>query len=86
MHATLTMIKTATGKTFVPISVSHSPVKPDSEFIIVFRTSENVQAFSLQGWFVDNIPQLVKKFVTKTIKLDANFNPSTYQVKLSKQL
>ena len=56
MHATLTMIKSQTGKTFVPISVSHSPVKPESEFIIVFRTSENVQAFSLQGWFVDNIP------------------------------
>ena len=42
MQALLTLIQSQTGKVFVPIALSHSPVKPDKEFIIVLRTSENV--------------------------------------------
>lgn len=56
LQALLSLIQSQTGKVFVPIALSHSPVKPDSEFIIVLRTSENVQAFPLEGWFTTNIP------------------------------
>ena len=86
LQVLLTLIQSQTGKVFIPIALSHSPVKPDSEFIIVLRTSENVQAFPLEGWFTTNIPQLVKKFVVKTIKLDANFTPGSYNIKLTQQL
>lgn len=56
LNALLTLIKTQTGKVFLPIAVSHSPVKPTEQFIVVLRTSENVQGLPLQGWFTDVIP------------------------------
>ena len=56
LQALLTLIKTQTNKVFVPIAISHSPIKPKEEFIIVLRTSENVQAIPLDGWFTENIP------------------------------
>ena len=73
LQALLTLIQQQTGKIFLPIAVSHSPIKPTEQFIIVLRTSENVQSYPLDGWFVPNIAQLAKKFVVKTIKLDAKF-------------
>lgn len=51
MQAILTTIKQQTGKVFVPICVSHSPVKPLDHFIIVLRTHENIHAFPLDSWF-----------------------------------
>ena len=78
------MIKTQTGKVFVPVSLSRSPVKPKDHFIIVLRTTANIQAFSLDGWFTDNIQLLAKKFVTKTIKLDASYE-GTHHIKLAQQ-
>ena len=86
LQALLTLIQTKTGNVFIPIAVSHSPVKPTEEFIIVLRTHDNVQAFPLDGWFTTNIPQLCKKFVTKTIKLDASFTPGSYHATLTKML
>ena len=56
LQALLTLIKNETNKVFVPIAISHSPIKPESDFIIVFRTSDNVQAIPLDGWFTKNIP------------------------------
>jgi len=86
LDALLTLINKQTGKVFLPIAVSHSPVKPAEQFIVVLRTSENVQGLPLQGWFTDVIPQLAKKFVTKKIKLDAKLNVGTFAIKLTQQL
>lgn len=66
--------------------MSHSPVAPTEKFIIVLRTSENVSSFPLLGWFTPNIVQLSKKFVTKTIKLGADFTPGTFHMKFSQML
>jgi len=84
LQALLTLIHSKTTKVFVPISLTQSPIAAD-KFIIVFRTSENVQAFSLDGWFTENIASLAKKFVTKTLKLE-NFQPSTYNIRLTQIL
>ena len=71
---------------FVPISLSRSPVEPTSQFIIVLRTSDNVQSYPLEGWFTTNITELCKKFVTKTIKIDTTWKPENYAAKLTQQL
>lgn len=86
LGAILTLVKTKTGKVFVPIAISHSPVAPTEKFILVLRTSENVQAFSLQGWFTDNIPVLAKKFVRKTIKVDTELKGDNVGNKLTLRL
>ena len=54
--------------------------------MIVLRTSDNVQAFSLQGWFTNTIPNLVKKFVIKKMPLGANFDPRNFGLKLTQTL
>lgn len=57
---------------FIPIAVSHSPVRPKEDAVIVLRTSDNVTCFSLENWFTTDINKLVPKFVTKTITLPPN--------------
>jgi len=84
LQALLTLIHSKTTKVFVPICLTQSPIAAD-KFIIVFRTSENVQAFSLDGWFTENIASLAKKFVTKTVKLE-HFQPSTFNIRLTQIL
>ena len=86
LSALLTLIKQQTGKVFIPITVTQSPVAPKEQFIIVLRTTENVQTFSLDGWFTDNIPVLVKKFVTKTIKIDTELSGGSISNKLTLKL
>ena len=86
MQALLTLIKAQTGKVFIPISLSQSPIDPENKFIIVLRTSETreeVMSFSKRGWFTENIPQLAKKFVTKQIALDAKLNVESFSIKLT---
>ena len=41
-----------------------------------------MQAFSLNGWFTDNITNLVKKFVTKVEKVPATYTKETYHTTL----
>ena len=79
----LTMIQNQTRKTFIPTSLAHSPVKPKEEFMIVLRTSENVQSLPSTSWVTNSIATLCKKFVTKTIKLEANFDPLQFSKKLN---
>ena len=86
LPAILSLIETKTRKIFVPTSLSHSPVKPKEWFIIVLRTSENVQSLPSTSWISKNIQTLCKKFVTKTIKLDARFDPRQFSTKLDMQL
>lgn len=83
LESILSLIHSESGKVFVPISISHSPVKPATQFIIVLRASENVQSYTLQGWFTSDIPKLCQKFVTKTIKIDASYTPQNYHTKLN---
>jgi len=67
MQALLTLIKVQTGKVFIPICLTSSPVDPTNQFIIVLRTSETraeVMSFQKAGWFTEDIPALAKKFVT----------------------
>ena len=66
LKAILTLIQKATSDVFIPICISHSPIKPDKDFIVAFRSSQHVQSFSLDGWFTPNIDALSKKFVIKT--------------------
>lgn len=65
----LTLIHTQTQKVFIPIAVSHSPVNPKKDVIVVLRTSDNVHCFSLDGWFTTDIAKLAPKFVIKTLQL-----------------
>ena len=79
----LDIIYKQTQKVFVPTSLSHSPIKPKEEFMIVLRTSDNVQSFPSKHWITNNIANLCKKFVIKTIKFDANFQPDSFHLKLN---
>ena len=63
--------------------MSHSPVNPKTDLIIVLRASENVTAFSLEGWFTTDIPKLAKKFVVKKFKIDKNDSASHSKVKVT---
>ena len=67
MQAILMAIKQQTDQLMIPICLSHSPINPAKDFIVVFRTHENVQSLSLDGWFTTNIVQLAKKFICKTV-------------------
>jgi hypothetical protein len=71
---------------FIPIAVSHSPVNPKTDLIIVLRSSENVTAFPLDGWFTTDIPKLAKKFTIKQIKLDKNASSTSLKVKVTQAL
>ena len=53
----------------IPIAVSHSPVNPKKDLIVVMRTSENVHCFNLDGWFTTDIAKLSTKFVIRTLQL-----------------
>ena len=66
LKAILTLIQKSTSDIFIPICISHSPIKPDKDFIVAFRSSQHVQSFSLDGWFTTNIDALSKKFIVKT--------------------
>ena len=68
LQALLTLMQHETKQILIPICLSHSPINPAKDFIVVFRTSDNVQSLSLDGWFTTNIQQLSKKFVVKTVK------------------
>ena len=80
------MIHNQTKEVFIPICLSHSPIKPGKDFIIVFRTSQHVQSFSLDGWFTSNIEQLAKKFVVKTVKSIAGKEHSDVRLNLDADL
>ena len=82
----LTLIKTSTGKVFIPSAISHSPVNPKSDLIVVFRASDTVTAFSLDGWFTEDIAKLSKKFIVKKLKLDKAQNATHMKVKITQQL
>ena len=58
LQALLILINKETKSIMIPICLSHSPINPDRDFIVVFRTHENVQSLSLDGWFTTNIVQL----------------------------
>ena len=70
LQALLILINKETKSIMIPICLSHSPINPDKDFIVVFRTHENAQSLSLDGWFTTNIVQLSQKFVSKTIKVE----------------
>ena len=52
----------------------------------MFRTSQHVQSFSLDGWFTSNIAQLAKKFVVKTVKNVAGKDPTDVKMSLDSDL
>jgi len=54
--------------------------------MIVLRTSENVVSLPSTSWVTNNIANLCKKFVVKTIKIDAKFNARDFPTKLNMQL
>lgn len=86
IQALITLIKKKTGKIFIPISLTQSPVDPTNQFIIVLRTSEtreDVMSYSRDGWYTENIPALAKKFVIKTLNLDAKENASAFSIKFA---
>jgi hypothetical protein len=70
IKSTLTLIQNQTKKVFLPISLSHSPVNPSEDIVVVFRASESVQCFSLENWFTEDITKLSTKFVTKSLPVD----------------
>ena len=82
----LQLIQDQTQQVFIPIALSHSPVNPKEDMVIVLRTSDNVQCFSLDGWFTKNISQLAKKFVIKTIALGKDIDPVHAKVKINQTL
>ena len=55
LQALLILINKETKSIMIPICLSHSPINPNKDFIVVFRTHENVQSLSLDGWFTTNI-------------------------------
>ena len=42
LQAVLMAINKATNSIMIPICISHSPINPNKDFIVVFRTHENV--------------------------------------------
>lgn len=40
-------------------------------------------SFKKTGWYTDDIPQLAKKFVTKSIDMDPNLNLEPFSIKLT---
>lgn len=69
LQTIMILIQKEAQSVFLPICLSHSPINPTKDFIVVFRDHKHVQSFSLDGWFTENIPQLAKKFSFKTVKL-----------------
>ena len=69
LQAVIMAINSETNSIMIPICISHSPINPSKDFIVVFRTHENVKSLSLDGWFTNNIVQLSKKFVSKTVDI-----------------
>lgn len=83
---TLTLIKSLTGWIFVPIAVTHSPARPDTDIIIILRRAKNAGNIILSNWFTEDIPTLVKQFVIKTFKLPQTDEVAIRKSQLSKFL
>ena len=86
LEAMITLIHGITESVYIPICISHSPVNPSHDFLVVFRKSENVKCFPLDGWFTTNIPQLAKKFFVKTVGDLDETNPEEVQSQLDSDL
>lgn len=47
------LIKVETNQVFIPICLSHSPINPTKDFIVVLHA--NVKTIPLEGWFTTNL-------------------------------
>lgn len=68
----LELIRTLTSQVFIPIAVTHSPIKPQTDVIVVLRSSQRIDNVILENWFNDNISILVTRLVQKTYKMPTN--------------
>lgn len=82
----MTQIQTTTQKVFIPSAISHSPINPKTDLMVVLRACETVTAFSLNGWFTEDISKLSKKFVIKKLKLEKSQDATHHKVKITQSL
>lgn len=64
----MTIIKTKTGQIFIPTSIQNSPLNTDTEMIIVMRSIEKIDKFSIDREGILDETRLAKSFTTRTFQ------------------
>lgn len=58
----MTSIKLKTGKIFIPVSIQNNPLNPDTEMLILMRTTENSEILGIDVGNVRDENILAKRF------------------------
>ena len=66
------------GRAYIPVSMALSPAAGGSLFALALHKASKVKTFPTKGWFVEDVIQLAKKFVFKTITIEKNRAPDDF--------
>jgi hypothetical protein len=61
----MTIIKTKTGQIFIPTMIQNSPIEPNTEMLIIMRSIEKLDKFSIDREVIIDENKLSKSFVTR---------------------
>jgi hypothetical protein len=61
----MTIIKAKTQKLFVPVSIQNNPINPDTEMIILMRSTENADVLGIDVGLSKDENVLAKRFLTR---------------------
>lgn len=61
----MTIIKTKTGQIFIPTMIQNSPIEPNTEMLIIMRSIEKLDKFSIDREAIIDENKLSKSFVTR---------------------
>lgn len=65
LNKLMTLIKAKTQKLFVPVSIQNNPVNPDTEMIILMRSTDNADVLGIDVSLVKDENILAKRFLTR---------------------
>jgi len=64
----MTIIKAETGKIFIPIIVQSNPVSPETEMLIVMRSTDRLEKFAIGDFVSGDETVLAKKFQVRNFQ------------------
>ena len=62
LNKTIAIIKGLSGKIFVPITISNSPLNPDSEMFVIMREADNTSIIGMDVSRIKNENLIEKRY------------------------
>lgn len=67
----MTSVKAKTGKIFIPVSIQNNPLNPDTEMLILMRTTENSEILGIEVGNVRDENILAKRFSVRDFQFSS---------------